>query len=356
MKRIIFDCDLMKYPHTGLYRYCLNLGLNVQPLLKQDGSAKISFYVPPSASGSFGSSASQIIEKKSVWNIFRPFLRNCDIWHAPFQSGRIIPDKKKYPHIRILLTIHDLNSLHEGKSPEEQRGHLAHTQALINKSDAIVCVSEFTKQDVLQHCDIGTRPIYVVHNGANELPDPLLFATSYKPQRPFLFGIGYVNRKKNYDVLLSLLKDNEELELVVAGYQDEPDYVKGMWKKAEDLGIADRLKLPGPISEHEKAWYLKHCTAFVHPSLAEGFGFPVIEAMSAGRPVFISDKTALPEIGGDAAFYFSTFEPDHMQRVFAEGMQRFHTNGVSEKIKKRSEQFKWEKSAAGYMEVYKSLY
>lgn len=355
MKRIILDCDLMKHPHTGLYRYCLNLGLHVQSLLEQENSAKLSFYVPPAERGVFGDTASYILDKKSMWNFFRPFLKSCDIWHAPFQSGRIIPDKKKFPHIKILLTIHDLNTLHEGKSHQEQKNNLAHTQSLINRADALVCVSEFTRNDVLKHCDVGRKPVHVIYNGKNNLHPPLLNETSYRPQRPFLFGIGYVNRKKNYDVLLSLLRGNEDIELVVAGYQDEPDYVRNMRQKAEQWGVADRLILPGPVNEQEKSWYMQHCMAFVHPSLAEGFGLPVIEAMSLGRPVFISDKTALPEIGGDVAFYFSTFEHDHMQRIFLEGMQRFNSNGISERIKKRSEEFQWEKSAAGYLKVYQSL-
>ena len=96
-KRIILDCDLMKYPDSGLYHYCLNLGTAIHSLLEKDGEAGIAFHVPPVEARSFGPDALHIIEKKSVWNFFNPFLRGCTIWHAPFQSGRIFPDKKKYP-------------------------------------------------------------------------------------------------------------------------------------------------------------------------------------------------------------------------------------------------------------------
>jgi glycosyltransferase involved in cell wall biosynthesis len=116
------------------------------------------------------------------------------------------------------------------------------------------------------------------------------------------------------------------------------------------------VRLLGPVSEAEKAWYLSRCRAFIHPSRAEGFGFPVIEAMSFGKPVFLSGLTSLPEIGGNAAFYFSSFDADHMQQVFYRGMQLYNSNGMSEKIKKRSEEFNWEKSAQKYLEVYHSLY
>lgn len=355
MKKIILDCNLMKYPHSGLYYYCLSLGQYVRRLLVQEGSADIAFYVPPAEAASFGPGARSIVEKKNFWNFFNPLLRGCDIWHAPFQSGRIIPDKRKYPRIKVLLTIHDLNVLHEGKPVEEQKKSIAHTQSLIDRSDAIVCISEFAKKDVIEHCDIREKPVYVVYNGRNDLQPSSLTALSYRPRRPFLFGMGYVNRKKNYSVLLSLLRKNENIELLIAGRADEPDYIKEIWLKAEKWGISDRLKLLGPVTENEKTWYLENCMAFVHPSLAEGFGAPVVEAMQFGKPLFLSSLTSLPEIGGDAAFYFLSFDDDHMQQVFYEGMQRYNSNGMSEKIMKRSMEFSWERSAAEYLKIYQSL-
>lgn len=94
MKRIILDCDLMKHPNSGLYHYCLNLGYYTQKLLANDRTSAMSFYVPPAEVNSFGPSANCIVEKKSIWNFFRSPVKNCDIWHAPFQSGRVLPDKK----------------------------------------------------------------------------------------------------------------------------------------------------------------------------------------------------------------------------------------------------------------------
>lgn len=354
MKRIILDCDLMRHPNSGLYHYCLNLGKYIQPLLEQEGLAKISFYVPPAEARSFGPSAHHIVEKKSIWNFFRPPLRNCDVWHAPFQSGRIVPDKKKNPHVRILLTIHDLNPLHEGKPVEEQRKSLAHTQSLIDRSDAVVCISAFCRNDVLNNCDVKGKPLYVIHNGTHKVHPPEMNGSSYKPQRPFLFGMGYVNAKKNYHVLLPLLQD-ESIELVVAGRLDEPDYINSMKRQAAEMGVADRLHLLGPVTEGEKGWYLENCLAFVHPSLAEGFGAPVVEAMQLGKPLFISSLTSLPEIGGDSAFYFTSFDGEHMRKVFYEGMQRYRRENMSAVIRKRGMHFDWNEKAKEYLGVYRSL-
>ena len=95
--------------------------------------------------------------------------------------------------------------------------------------------------------------------------------------------------------------------------------------------------------------------AFVHPSLAEGFGAPVVEAMKFGKPLFLSSRTSLPEIGGNAAFYFSSFEGTHMQQVFKSGMQQFHQQNMAEMVRQRGMSFDWKISAVKYLEVYKSL-
>jgi len=354
-KRIILDCDLMKYPNSGLYHYCLNLGRSIQSLLENEGDAGIAFYVPPAEAKSFGPGYRHIVEKKSIWNFFNPFLKNCSIWHAPFQSGRIFPDKKKYPGIKVLLTIHDLNPLHEGKTPDEQRKSLAHTQSLIDQSDAIVCISNFCKSDVLQNCAVGNKPVYVIHNGTHKVHEPILGKDSFRPSHPFIFGMGYVNKKKNYHVLLPLLK-NKDIELVIAGRLDEPEYIERMREEAGKSGVADRLHILGPVTEGEKGWYFQNCLAFVHPSLAEGFGAPVVEVMQFGKPLFLSSLTSLPEIGGDAAFYFSSFNPEHMRRVFAEGMARYEKEKMVHKIISRGSQFDWNRKAKEYLKVYQSLY
>ncbi len=354
-KNILLDCDLMKYPHSGLYHYCLNLGNEVGALLRDDPDFGIKYYVPATARNAFVNPADCIVEKKGViqkW--FQPYLRGCSIWHAPFQSGRIIPDKRKYPGLKILLTIHDLNPLHEGKPKEEQARSLAHTQALINKADALVCISDFTRTDVLKHCDTGHKPVQVIHNGTHRVHSAELSATAYRPTRPFLFGMGYVNRKKNYHVLLPLL-ENETIEMVIAGRPDEPDYINYILETAAALGVADRLRLTGPVSEGEKAWYYQHCLAFVHPSLAEGFGAPVVEVMQFGKPIFLSGLTSLPEIGGKAAFYFSSFENEHMKTVFREGMASYSVNGMAERIRQRGAAFAWKEKAKEYLALYKSL-
>ena len=350
MSKIILDCDLMKYPHSGLYYYCLNLGNYINKIQTERRMEHMGLYVPPHEADSFQQRKNSITEKK-YHRFLKPFLWDCRVWHAPFQSGRIVPFTSK--NIKVVLTVHDLNPLHEGKPVEEQQKSIAHTQQLIDRSSAIVCISEFCKQDVLANCEVGNKPVHVIYNGTNDLQEPELNGKSYKPNRPFLFTMGYVNRKKNMHVLLPLLEDNN-IELIVAGRLDEPDYIESIKETATAKGIIDRLHILGPVSEGEKSWYLANCTAFMFPSLAEGFGSPVIEAMSFGKPVFLSTRTSLPEVGSDIAYYFQSFENDHMKAVFATGLSYFDKERA-ERATQRAKDFSWTKSAEAYLNVYQSL-
>src|ERR1700751_128658 len=123
-------------------------------------------------------------------------------------------------------------------------------------------------------------------------------------------------------------------------------------EEAAKFGVADRVKITGPISEEDKAWYYKNCAAFVFPSLAEGFGLPVIEAMHFGKPVFLSTLTSLPEIGGNAAFYFDSFDPEAMQQVFKNGMEQFYAENWEDKVKAHAMKFNWDETAKQYLALY----
>lgn len=349
--RIILDCDLMKYRNSGLYHYCLNLGNHVKSILDREKKDSIRFYIPSSESGAFAEPDSRIIERKWHTRYFSPFLWNCDIWHAPFQTGRILPSNRR---IKILLTIHDLNVLHEDKPEKEKIASLNKTQKLIDGSDAVVCISNHTKKDVLENLNTRNKPIYVIHNGTHKIDEPIITGTGYKPLLPFIFTLGYVNRKKNFHTLLALLQD-PGMELVIAGRLDEPDYIDNIRKQAIKEGISDRVHILGPVPEEDKAWYFHNCRAFVLPSLAEGFGAPVVEAMSYGKPIFLSERTSLPEIGGDVCSYFSCFEPSHMIEVFDKGMRRHVNENLGPRIIARGGEFKWDEKAKQYVGVYQSL-
>lgn len=351
VRRIIFDCERMKYPDTGLYHYCLQLGRHLEKNIRLQ-EEELHFYTPPGEQDwTFHPQRHLLQHPLHKWRM--PSLGGFHLWHAAWQHTRYMPQRNR--RIRVLLTLHDLNFLYDDRKPAaKKQRYLERVQQLIRRADALVCISEFTRNDVLRHCDTGGKPCHVIYNGSNRLEEPRLQRASYRPQRPFLFSIGVVHRKKNYHVLLPLLQQ-QNLELLIAGHFEDPSYVSLLKKQSEDMGVADRVRLLGRVSETEKSWYFNHCQAFAFPSVSEGFGLPVVEAMTCGKPLFLSDRTALPEIGGDVSFYFRDFGTDHMTRVFEEGMREYNRNGLRDRIRQRGRCFSWDIAARQYLDVYRSL-
>ncbi len=352
LQRIVFDCERMKYYNTGLYHYSLNLGQHLQ-IHSDPKREQINFFVPSQMQGKFGDST-EYITQHSLQKFYMPPLKGFDIFHCTYQSSAYIPRRNK--RIKVVLTIHDLNFIYEKKNESKKAKYLRHLQSNIDRADAIVCISDFCRQDVLTYCDTGTKPVYVIYNGTNSLKSPELYSHSYKPQRPFVFSLGVMCPKKNFHVLLPLLQQNQDLELLIAGRLDDPNYLDFVQQSARDMRVEENLRVLGNISEPEKSWYYQNCYAFALPSIAEGFGLPVTEAMSAGKPVFLSNMTALPEIGSSAAFYFSDFNAGHVQKVFRQGMEQYRSAAMAPMIRQRSEQFCWTKAARAYLNVYRSLY
>ena len=353
MRNIIFDCERMKYSSTGLYHYCLNLGQHLCQKLATSNEEKLTFFSPPQARTVLGSGPEHITQH-SLQKFFMPSLKGYDIWHCTYQNSHYVPRRNK--KIRVVLTIHDLNFLYECKPESKRRKYLQHLQENIDRSDAIVCISDFCRKDVMLHCKVGDKPVHVILNGTNDLQAPDLASDSYKPKNPFLFSLGVISPKKNFHVLLPLLKLNRHLELLIAGRTNDRDYLNFIYASARKLRVDENLRMLGSISEGEKSWYYRNCYAFALPSIAEGFGLPVAEAMSVGKPVFLSTRTALPEIGSNVAFYFQDFSETHMQHVFTEGMQTYREKKMEQAIVKHSENFSWDKAVEQYLNVYRSLY
>lgn len=350
-KRILFDCERMKYPHTGLYHFCKQLG-QALALAKHPLSDRLSFYIRASEQGLFGEKA-HYLRQHSLHKFVLPDLSRYAVWHATYQGTMYYPLHKK---IRIVLTIHDLNFMHEENRPAHKKEReLKKLQQKIDRADAIVAISHFVKEDICRHMNLRGKEISVIYNGCN-------IHASTVPQQPvqlppggFIFSIGTITEKKNFHVLPSLLVDND-VYLVVAGTIQQNEYLEKIKAEAAKLGVADRVLITGPVTEAEKYWYLQHCTAFVFPSLMEGFGLPVIEAMSFGKPVFLSARTSLPEIGGDQAFYFEQFDPASMQSVFQQGMQAFASGAMqADALRQRAAYFSWQNAALQYLSLYERL-
>lgn len=349
-KRVLIDCERMRHPHTGLYHFCLQLGNSI---LKKAGldQDKIAFYLPTSAEHVFGEKANYV-SQHFIHKLFFPDTKSVDIWHCTYQGSRYFPFSKK---VSVVLTIHDLNFLYDGnRSASRIRKYLNRLQLKIDRADHVVAISNYVLEDLKTHLTLGNTPASVIYNGCNIEEHTDLSGPEQPINEPFLFTIGTIVGKKNFHVLPALLKNNH-FKLVISGIESSQEYKKKIIREAEKHQVLDRVIFTGPVSENDKKWYLNNCTAFVFPSIAEGFGLPVIEAMYYGKPVILSRCTSLPEIGGDCAYYFDSFEPEHMRSVLHASLADYEKTNPRERIRNRARFFSWERAASEYIELYQSL-
>jgi glycosyltransferase involved in cell wall biosynthesis len=350
MTGIILDCERMKYPNTGLYKFCFELG---NSLLKHRDPVRenISFYLPPSIGKIFGEDANYV-HQNFFHKLWAPPVKDFDIWHATNQGSDYTPANKK---IKKVLTIHDLNFLYEHSTREEKlKRSLRKIQEQVEVSDKICAISKYVKSDIEKHLHLQGKAVDVIYNGCNINHAENLRLPKFLPGQPFIFTIGTIMTKKNFHVLPRLLQGNN-LQLIISGVTIQKDYEEKIEEEARKHKVLDRLIFTGSVTENDKQWYLKNCEAFVFPSIAEGFGLPVIEAMAFGKPVFLSTATSLPEIGGDVAYYFNSFDADDMQNTFQKGMEDYHQHHPQQAIVRRAKSFSWDRAAIEYLNIYRKL-
>lgn len=345
MHMIGLDFEKLKYPNNGLYTFCYQLGALLPACLNDDEQL---YYYMPEHFRHFKNNAYRPIPYRWYDRYsFRP--PHTHVWHAIHQNPNVWPRKQAR---RIVMTLHDLNFLFTDKT--NHRALLRKIQSQVDDADKVVAISAFTLECMKEHLRLPEEKTAVVYNGASVNEFPLFDAPRYRPAAKFLFTIGMLTSKKNFHVLPALLKGND-YELLIAG-SPQGNYVDTIKAEAARHGVSERVKLLGAISEKEKYWYYKNCSAFLFPSLAEGFGIPVIEAMRFGKPAFISDKTSLPEVGGDVAYYFRDFDEENMRKTLEAGLAHYAVTQPEENIKSHAAQFSWEKTVAAYLDIYRSLY
>ncbi len=273
-----------------------------------------------------------------------------DIWHSLNQNIKIEP-ARDLPYV---LTVHDI---HFAKERDQNPEVIQRFEDKLKRSAAIVYISEFAKKDTHSFFKVPKVPEYVIYNG-NTILNTVLpgdFKPKYVPKHPFFFSIGEFTQRKNFGVLVSMLKHLPNFDLVLAGNTDRP-YHQELLKLISDLNLEERVHIVGKIDEDTKRYYLSHCEALVFPSLREGFGIPPIEAMTFGKPVFLSNNTSLPEIGGSDAFYWDHYEPEYMAKVVSEGLQKVkNDHNYAQRVKEHAASFNWIETAKKYIQVYKAL-
>jgi glycosyltransferase involved in cell wall biosynthesis len=154
---------------------------------------------------------------------------------------------------------------------------------------------------------------------------------------------------------MPLLAAQKQYDWLIAG-PDSRGYKEVIQDAAMQWGVEQRVHFVGPVDAAEKWRLYRQCEALLFPSISEGFGLPVVEAMAVGKPVFLSTKCSLPEVGGTEAYYFDDFEPKTLNKVFEQGMMDYQKDPEkTTRLIRWAAQFSWKAAADQYLDFYKTL-
>jgi glycosyltransferase involved in cell wall biosynthesis len=345
-RRILISLGNIGALHDGLGEFSLQVGQRVaaQAAAWRDAHGiGFDFHLREKFLGLFGAEVGYLpINRWQRWRHVQ--AQPVALWHSLHQLNKTLPPQGAGPRV---VTVHDLNYRH-GPNAFAKWRHQRRTLALLARADHVVAISQHTADDVRQHLN-WSGPLQVIYNGARRFtasvqqPLPGWTAT---PERPFLFHLSRLSPSKNPQALIELARAWPAMLLVLCG---PPGDDSQALRAAVDL---PNVQVHLGISEAQKAWAYAHCSGFLFPSLAEGFGLPPIEAMHFGKPVFLARRTCLPEIGGDAAFYFDSFDGAAMKAVVQHGL--LHPVSPAQ-VQAHAAQFDWDLCAASYLALYRRL-
>lgn len=264
-----------------------------------------------------------------------------------FSMGHYAP---RFSPVPTVVAIMDLGFL---QTPDQftpkDFNQLKHwTEYSVRQAKKVIAISEHTKKDVIKEYKKSAKDVVVTPLAY----DKQLFTptrdqkilTKYGISEPYLLYLGSLKPSKN---LVRLVKafaqiDDQKLKLVIAG--KKAWLFEEIFEEVRKLKLIDRVIFTGFVEEKEKPVLMTHAAAFVMPSLYEGFGIPVLEAMACGTPVVVATIASLPEVGGDAAIYVDPLSVESIAKgistALGPGGKTFAAKGA-----KRVQSFSWSKCA-----------
>lgn len=261
---------------------------------------------------------------------------------------------------KTLITVHDLipyiiKSDHDLLTTSDFRFCLRG----IKKADKVIAISEFTKNDLIKHLKIPEDKITVIYQGVNEQYKKL--SNFKKPEffaeKNILF-VGSEQKRKNLTTLIKAFylvkKKISNVRLIKVGKPQHGNR-KELINLIKQLNLQNDVIFVGYVKENDLPIYYNAADVFCFPSLYEGFGLPILEAMSCGCPVISSCLTSLPEVVGDAGILIEPTEEKFAEKIEELLENEKLRNELAEKGIKRAKEFSWKKTAEETFKVYEQL-
>ncbi|MDH4193981.1 MAG: glycosyltransferase family 4 protein [Nitrospirota bacterium] len=271
-----------------------------------------------------------------------------------------------YGQKRTVLTIHDLWLARFPQYSKKLFGQTLSSWKLGRRAkrvSRVIAVSQFSAREIQDMFHLPAEHIAVIPHGCSPDMFPVREERKFQevrvrlqlPARPFILFVGGAEPRKNHTVLFSAFSRSarlvESFSLVAVGEVESRG--ASLVGTARELGISDSVCCPGYVSVEDLRMLYSHAVGFVFPSLYEGFGMPLLEAMACGAPTIIGTGSALSEVGGDAVLYVNPQDPEQLgveleRLVSDQGLQeQLRTKGFE-----RVKQFTWDRAAQQTLDLY----
>ncbi len=280
------------------------------------------------------------------------FRTNCpDIVHETYYST-----KRQAPkNTKVVITVYDM--LYEKFSNLPGANKICTTKLeAIKRADRVICISENTRRDLLEVVDIDPEKVSVVYLGTSFASDIYRQFSSQQSYYPYILYVGNRSYYKNFDRFLKAYATSSvkcDFKLICfGGGAFSPEELKLI----ENLGIPKNQVIQLSGEDRDLANIYSHASAFVYPSLYEGFGIPLLEAMSCCCPVICSNTSSMPEVAGDAAEFFDPYEPESIVQALEKVLYSSERSKNLVKLgQERLKHFSWDKCAEQTRSIYLSL-
>lgn len=295
-------------------------------------------------------------------------LGSPDLYHSLFH---ILPryTRQALPNAGVVTTLHDLVWLDHPDASQPTWLKARSIQAFartaiphaLNASDAVIAISRPTAERARQLLSSPSTSLHTIHHGVHarffEPPPPLtgpLSELAAPDAPPFFVAIGnhkpYKNLRLLIDAFARLPAHSPRPHLVLIGD------CQGLSTHIGESGVSERIHLPGLVDDEQLRALLGRARAFVFPSLVEGFGLPILEAMAMGRPTLVSDLEPMRSIAGESALHFAPHAPDDLSRLLHRLLVAPELAArLSERSLKRAHSFRWQHTAERTLQVYEAL-
>jgi glycosyltransferase involved in cell wall biosynthesis len=284
-----------------------------------------------------------------------------DLFHA---TDHLLP---RLTRVRTVFTLHDLIfRLYPGTHKPLNRWFLTLVMPrFLKTADAVIAVSGHTKRDAMRFYDLDEAKIHVIYEGVNARfrPAPAEAIASVRQAHDlppkFILSLGTIEPRKNLTSLLEayrVLRDQgSELRLVVVGKKGW--LYEGFFHRLRELGLENEVVFTGFVPDADLPAIYSAAELFVFPSLYEGFGLPVLEALACGAPVVTSNRSSLPEVAGDAALLVDPTSVGDLEKAMTTVLERQDIRAeLKAKGPRQASRFSWNKAARQTLAVYHSVF